>query len=61
MDRQTEYKLAERFSEPSSWAGIASGAALLGFSLPPGVVQGITLIGAGVACLAAFFLREKGQ
>lgn len=52
-------KLANRFKEPSSWAGLAALAALLGVNVDAGVIQDIGLIGAGVAGLVAFFLPEK--
>jgi hypothetical protein len=61
MNREIASKLAQRFSEPSSWAGIAGMATMVGINVAPGVAQGIAFIGAGVACVAAFFLKEKAQ
>ncbi len=51
--------LAARFKEPSSWAGIGSMLALLHLNLDPGLVNSVTLIGAGLAGLVAFFVPEK--
>jgi hypothetical protein len=50
--------LASRFSEPSSWAGIAGMLAVLGLHLSPDVGQSIAYIGAGVAGLAAILIPE---
>lgn len=53
--------LAARFSEPSSWAGLMGGAALLGIHLDPGLMQSITFVGAGAAGIVAFFLPETAS
>lgn len=50
--------LALRFKEPSSWAGLAGVAALIGLNLDPGVANGIALAGAGVASIVAILLPE---
>lgn len=51
--------LANRFKEPSSWAGLAPLLAGAGLSVPGGVVQGIILVGAGTCTLLAILLPEK--
>lgn len=53
-------QLAERFKEPSSWAGLAGLASILGVNLDPGLSHSIALVGAGIAGLIAFFVPEKG-
>ena len=50
--------LLTRFSEPSSWAGLACLAAVAGVHLDPGMTQSIVYIGAGLAGLAAFLIPE---
>lgn len=50
--------LAARFKEPSSWASLAMGASMLGMNVNPGVLQGITYIGAGVCAILAIVLPE---
>lgn len=54
-------KLADRFKEPSSWAGLASIAAMAGVHLDPGLAQAVTYVGAGLAGLIAFFAPEKAS
>lgn len=50
--------LINRFKEPSSWAAITAG--LVGvFPALEGTGQAIALVGAGIAGLLAFFLKEK--
>ncbi len=51
--------LAARFKEPSSWAGIGSVLAIVHVNLDPGLINSITLIGAVLAGLVAFFVPEK--
>lgn len=52
----------ERFKEPSSWAGIASFlAASLSIPIDSPLVQSMMLIGAGIAGIAAFLLKEKAK
>lgn len=49
-----------RFTEPSSWAGIAAIlAASLSIPAESPLVQSISLVGAGVAGVIAFVLKEK--
>lgn len=48
-----------RFSEPSSYAGLATVAGMLGLSVPPGVMQSASLILAGACGIVAFFMPEK--
>lgn len=54
-------QLVERFKEPSSWAGLAAFAGMVGFNLDPGVAHGIALVGAGVCTLVAIFVPEKSK
>lgn len=53
--------LAARFSEPSSWAGIAGVLAAAGFHFPSGTVQSLTYVCAGVAGLVAFFMPDSAS
>lgn len=55
-------KLAQRFKEPSSWAGIAALLSILApvLHLPVGSVDLLVQVGAGVAGLAAIALPERG-
>lgn len=55
---RTMKQLFARFKEPSSWAGLTAVVGMMGLSIDPGVVQSVTLIGAGVCGLLAFFLPE---
>jgi hypothetical protein len=50
--------LANRFKEPSSWAGLAGVVGLFGISAPTGLIQSITLIGAGVCGVIAVLVPE---
>ncbi len=50
---------AVRFKEPSSWAGLAVLAGAVGLNVDAGLLQSVTLIGAGAAGLLAFFIPEK--
>lgn len=54
-----QWKLLDRFKEPSSWSAIAAGLGSLGVMLPPGIVQVISLVGAGLCVLAGILLKEK--
>ena len=58
---QDEWKLIDRFKEPSSWAGLAAGLGALGVSVPAGIVQGASLVGAGICVLLSVILKEGGQ
>lgn len=51
--------ILDRFKEASSWAGIASLLALVNINLEPGLVDKITIVGAAVAGLLAFILKDK--
>ena len=50
--------IAKRLSEPSSWAGLGGILATVGLSIPSATLQTITLIGAGVAGIAAILIPE---
>ena len=50
--------LAARFSEPSSWAGIAGLASVAGLNVPPGLLQAGIYVGAGIAGVIAFFMPD---
>jgi hypothetical protein len=52
-------ELANRFKEPSSWAGLATISGMLGINMPTPFWQGVGLVGAGVCSLIAFFVPEK--
>jgi hypothetical protein len=51
--------LAERFKEPSSWAGLAGIVALVGLNVDPGLLQAAVYVGAGLCGVIAFFAPEK--
>lgn len=51
--------LANRFKEPSSWAGIGALMALAGLHVSAANVGYIVDIGVGVSGLLAFFIPEK--
>jgi hypothetical protein len=53
-----EWKLIDRFKEPSSWAAIGAGVATIGVNLPPGMVQAVSYVGAAGCILAGVFLKE---
>lgn len=53
--------ILNRLREPSTWAGVAAMAGTFGFNLDPGLIQYGTMALAGIAGLAAFFVREKGE
>jgi hypothetical protein len=55
------HQLAERFKEPSSWAGIAGIAAVVGFTMDAGLMQSAIYIAAGIAGLVAFFTPEGAK
>lgn len=52
-------EILNRFKEPSSWAVIFTTIAGVGITLDAGIVQNLTMIGAGLAGIAGFFLSEK--
>ena len=53
--------IAQRFKEPSSWAGIAVLINVFGsfIGLPPGSAEVLINAGAGIAAAAAFLMKEK--
>lgn len=51
--------LLVRFSEPSSYAGLAGILAVAHMSIPDGIVQSATFILAGVCGVVAFLIPEK--
>lgn len=53
--------LANRFKEPSSWAGLGTLIALAGLNMSPIELGYIVNIGVGVAGLVAFFMPEKAK
>ncbi len=56
-----EWKLVDRFKEPSSWAALAAGFGTFGFVLPGGLVQVVSLFGAGFCVLLGVLLKEKSS
>lgn len=54
-----EWKLIDRFKEPSSWSALAAGLSMLGITVPAPLFQGISMAGAAVCVLLGFFLKEK--
>lgn len=59
MDREEEYKLLERFSEPSSYAGLGVALGATGLALP-GWASSAALIFSGICGVLAFIMKEKG-
>jgi hypothetical protein len=51
--------LAARFTEPSSWAGVAAAMAVLAPNLDSSVWTAVTYLGAGMATLLAVFIPEQ--
>ena len=51
--------IADRFKEPSSWAGIAAALGAAGLHIDPGLWQYLVYIGMGASGVVAFFLPEK--
>ena len=50
-----------RLKEPSTWAALTGMLAAFGIQLDPGLVQNIIGAMSGLAGVAAFFMREKGE
>lgn len=50
--------IVARLSEASTWAGIGTALLGMGVSLPPGVLQNVTLVGTGIAGLVAILVPE---
>ena len=55
----TEWRLVDRFKEPSSWSALAAGFAALGISVPGPVLQAVSYAGAAVCVLLGFLMKEK--
>lgn len=53
-----EWKLLDRFKEPSSWSALAAGLAAIGIVVPGEIVQAVALLGSGVCVLLGVVLRE---
>ncbi|HVC54961.1 MAG TPA: hypothetical protein VND95_03345 [Stellaceae bacterium] len=54
-----EWRLVDRFKEPSSWAALAAALGTLGIAVPGQFVQVISLFGAGLCSALGILLREK--
>ena len=52
------WRLVDRFKEPSSWTAIGGALALIGVNVPTPVIQAISFIGSGAALLLGFLLKE---
>lgn len=52
-------RLIASLREPSTYAALAALLGTVGISLPPGLVQNVTLAGTGLAGLLGVFLPEK--
>jgi hypothetical protein len=55
------WKIVDRFKEPSSWNAIGTILAAIGVSLPSPILQAIPLMGAGFCVLLGFFMKEGVQ
>lgn len=53
--------LIKRLKEPSSYAALAAGFAVVGLNLEPGLLNHLTQAGTAVAGLIAFFMPEAGS
>lgn len=47
-----------RLKEPSTYAGIAALASVIGYNLDPGLLQNIAAIGTGLSGILAVFIKE---
>lgn len=54
-----EWKLIDRFKEPSSWSALATGAALVGVSIPSSWMQVVAFVGSGVCIALGILLKEQ--
>ena len=54
-----EWQLLDRFKEPSTWGTLSVPLSAIGISLPTGVLQVISLFGAGICVLLGILLKEK--
>lgn len=55
----TEWKLIDRFKEPSSYAGLTAALGGFGITLPAGYLQTISYLGAGICLALSIFLKEN--
>lgn len=53
--------LLDRFTEPSSYAGLSVLLGSIGLNLNPGYMQALTYGLCAIACAASVFLKEKGK
>jgi hypothetical protein len=53
-----EWKLIDRFKEPSSWAALAAGLAGIGITVPSQWVQVIAGIGSAACVLLGILFKE---
>lgn len=53
--------ILNRFKEPSSWAAITAGLVAVGVSVDGELLQAGVLALSGLAGVASFFLKEKGN
>ena len=64
MDEQTEakvYRIVERFSEPSSYAGLAGILGMAGISVPDPLFHAVALMLAGLCGVVAFLLPDSAK
>lgn len=60
MDQAQEYQFIKRFSEPSSYAGLAAALTGAGLALP-GWWSAATFVAAGICGILAFVLKDPGS
>lgn len=60
MDNPAVTKLLDRFSEPSSYAGLTGILAIAGVVIPGGLVQSVIYLAAGICGVVSIILKEKG-
>lgn len=53
--------ILSRLREPSTWGGLAVLAGVFGVSVPPGTVEAVSQVAAGVCGLVAIFLPEGAK
>lgn len=56
-----EWRLIDRFKEPSSYAGLSTLLAMAGLSIPAPWVSAISLIGSGICILLSIVLKEGAR
>ena len=54
-----EWKLIDRFKEPSSWSALAAGLGTIGVIVPSNIVQVISLFGAAVCVALGVLMKES--